>query len=59
MICLDDKLAELDTATTHLGRAFAILDNLGYTWIADQILPLLEEVGVEMGDIESELDEEL
>ena len=59
MICLDDKLAELDTAAEHIGRGYDILCNLGYTDLANVLLNLLDEVGCEMASIESELDETL
>jgi hypothetical protein len=56
---LDERLTQLDTAAEHIGRAYDILHELGYTGLGNALLELLDEVGCEMGDIEEELDETL
>ena len=55
---LEDKLTQLDAAAEHLGRAYEILNRLGYIGLSNTLLELSDEISDECAQIEMTIDEE-
>jgi hypothetical protein len=55
MQTLEDKVAELDVAHTHMIAAFRILEQNGYRGLANAMLELIDEVSTEIGDIDLDI----
>ena len=54
MRTLEEKLNEVKAAAEHLGRAYDLLFELGYTGLANSVSELLDEVSDEIADHEME-----
>ena len=58
MRTLEDKVADLDDAQTHMIRAYDLLAKWGYTGLANSMLVLIDEVSTEIADIDLDIAEQ-
>ena len=58
MRTLEDKVADLDDAQTHMIRAYDLLAKCGYTGLANSMLDLIDEVSTEIADFDLDIAEQ-